>query len=112
VDRGEDLAGRTLQVTTEHQRANPRRARTHGWVAFEVLRQAPGQRLSAEEYAQRLFNPPPEIVALAATVPGVRNAYQDLKHIRCDIAKGRVAVDKPLDAEWYQMARCGEKKPR
>jgi hypothetical protein len=105
--RGSDLEGRILSVAPKYRTENPRRPYSHGWVAFEVLRRAPDQRLKAEEYERRLFDPSPEVASLAQSVPGVRNAYQDLKHIRCDIAHGRVDVDPPLPKGWYTVSRCG-----
>lgn len=105
--RGSDLAGRTLRVADPHRGANPRLPNTHGWLAFEVLRRAPRQELTAEEYERRLFSPSHDIETIARDVPGVRNAYQDLKHIRCDIARGHVTVSPPLPSEWYQLSRCG-----
>ena len=105
-DRGSDLDGRTLSVAPEHRAANPRRPNTHGWLAFEVLRRATGQRLLAEEYERRLFNPSTDIESLAPHIPGIRGAYQDLKHIRCDIARAHVVVEPPLPQEWFDMVRC------
>jgi hypothetical protein len=101
-----DLEGRTLTVISEFRHSNPRRPRTHGWLAFEVLRGAPEASLRFEEYARRLFNPDPEIRALAKTIPGEANAYQNYKHIRCDIFRRSVRVDPPLPEEWYQVERC------
>jgi hypothetical protein len=112
MHRGQDLSGRTLVVAPEYRAANPRREHSHGWLAFEVLRRATGQQLTAEEYERRLFNPPPDIAELAQRISGERNAYQDLKHIRCDISQGRVHVTPPLDPEWYSIERCAEKKPQ
>ncbi|MHB1298650.1 MAG: hypothetical protein ACYC0B_09005 [Gemmatimonadaceae bacterium] len=111
MERGLDLAGRILTVAAKYRASNPRREFSHGWVAFEVLRRAPGQQLKADEYERRLFDPSPDIIALAQQVAGQPGAYMDLKHIRCDIAKGRVDVEPPLSAEWCSMARCGDKKP-
>src|SRR5688572_29163397 len=105
--RGSDLAGRELSVATKCRNENPRRPYSHGWVAFEVLRRAPDQRLRVEEYERRLFNPSPEVAALAQSVPGVPNAYQNLKHIRCDIARGHVDVDPPLPKAWHAVSRSG-----
>jgi hypothetical protein len=105
-DRITDLTGRELSVAPKYRSANPRRPNTHGWLAFEVLRRSPDQRMSADEYERRLLNPPPEIAALAMSVPGVPNAYQDLKHIRCDIARGHVDVTPPLAEAWYTVSRC------
>lgn len=110
--RGRDLEGRTLSVAPRHRAANPRHPKTHGWLAFEVLRRSPGQQLDAAEYERRLFDPSPDIVALAKEIPGQRNAYQNLKHIRCDIARGAVLVSPPLPRAWRRLARCGAKKPR
>ena len=86
--------------------ANPRVPYTHGWLAFEVLRRSPGQTLRFEEYEHRLFNPSAEIAALAAKIPGVPNAYQHLKHIRCDIYRGAVRVTPELPPEWFAVRRC------
>jgi hypothetical protein len=103
---GSDLAGRTLSVAGEFRDQNPRRPHTHGWVAFEILRRAEGGTLRFETYADRLFDPDPEILTLAARVRGQANAFQDLKHIRCDIYRGAVKVSPPLDEEWYATERC------
>jgi hypothetical protein len=54
-----DLEGRTLTIVKEFLDHNPRRPRTHGWVAFEILRRAPGGSLRFEEYASPLFDPDP-----------------------------------------------------
>ena len=62
--------------------------------------------MSFEAYAARLFDPDPEIDRLAKTIRGVANAYQDFKHIRCDIYRGVVSVDPSLPAEWYDVIRC------
>ena len=80
-----DLEGRQLTIAAKFRDQNPRRPHTHGWLAFEVLRRAPGGSLRFEEYASRLFNPDPEIQALAKAIPGQANAFQHYKHIRCDI---------------------------
>lgn len=106
VGGGEDLAGRQLTVAAELQDQNPRRAFTHGWVAFEVLRRADGGSLTFEEYHRRLFAPERQIQDLADQVKGQRNAYQDLKHIRCDIFRGAVRVDPPLPRSWFDVQRC------
>jgi hypothetical protein len=87
-----DLAGRTLRIA-DHVDGNPRQPYTHGWLAFEILRRADGGTLRFEEYRRRLFHPSPEISGIAIEIPGVRNAFQDLKHIRHDIKLGRVLVD-------------------
>jgi hypothetical protein len=92
--KGAELRGRTLRITPGVlKEGNPRVPYTHGWLAFEVLRRADSGTLSFAQYRQRLFNPDPEIEELAKAIPGVPNAYQDLKHIRHDIAKGRVYVE-------------------
>ena len=101
-----DLEERQLIVRPEFRSQNPRRPHTHGWLAFEVLRRAPGATLRFGEYARQLFDPDPEIQALAKTVPGQANAFQQLKHIRCDIFRGAVRVDPPLPDEWYLVERC------
>lgn len=101
-----DLERRTLTVAAEFRDQNPRRPRTHGWLAFEVLRRAPGGSLRFEEYASHLFNPDQDIRALANTIPGQPNAFQQYKHIRCDIFRGTVRVDPPLPEEWYRVERC------
>jgi hypothetical protein len=101
-----DLEGRDLTIVPEFHASNPRRPRTHGWLALEVLRRAPSGTLSFEAYAARLFDPDPEIVALAKQIPGEPNAYQHFKHIRCDIFRGVVEVSPPLPAEWYKIRRC------
>lgn len=49
--------------------------------------------MTFDEYRQRLFHPEPEIHRLAQQIPGVKNAYQDLKHLRHDIRLGRIFVD-------------------
>jgi hypothetical protein len=110
--RGQDLEGRTLSVAPDHRAANPRQPNSHGWLAFEVLRRSPEQQLSAAEYERRLFDPSPDIAALARLIPGQRDAYQNLKHIRCDISRGTVHVSPPLPRAWYRLARCGKKRPR
>ena len=115
--RGMDLDGHVLTVALKHRAENPRRPNTHGWLAFEVLRRAAGQRLSAAEYARRLFSPDEDIRRLALKIPGVPNAYQDLKHIRCDIYRGNVEVEPSLPREWYAVIRCtasrkARRKPR
>jgi uracil-DNA glycosylase len=104
--RGEDLADRRLTVAPEFRDRNPRRPHTHGWVAFEVLRRAPGGSLSFEDYSRRLFRPESEIRALAEKVPGQTNAFRDLKHIRCDIYRGAVRVEPPLPRAWFDIQRC------
>ena len=89
-----DLRGKRLRIAPHVLReGNPRRPDTHGWLAFEVLRRAEGGTLRFEDYERRLFSPAPDIALLAARIPGVPNAYQDLKHIRHDIALGRVYVE-------------------
>ena len=103
---GADLEGRRLTLKREFHDANPRRPHTHGWVALEVLRRAPGCTLTFEEYRHRLFNPSDEILALSAGVEGRSAAFADLKHIRCDIYRRVVTVDPPLDEFWYQTNRC------
>ena len=90
--RLEHLVGRKLRITDD-VRANPRVPNTHGWLVFEVLRRAPGGVMTFDEYRQRLFHPEPEIHRLAQQIPGVKNAYQDLKHLRHDIRLGRIFVD-------------------
>jgi hypothetical protein len=72
---------------------NPRRPYTHGWLAFEVLLRSGEEALAFDEYCQRLFHPAPDIRSLARQIPGVPDAYQDLKHIRHDIRHGRVIVE-------------------
>jgi hypothetical protein len=106
IPAANDLEGRTLTVAAEFRGANPRRPGTHGWLAFEILRRAPGSSLRFEEYARRLFDPDGEIQALARAIPGQRNAYQHYKHIRCDIFRHAVRVSPPLDDEWYRVQRC------
>ena len=106
--RGKDLEGRVLIVAPQHRAANPRVPFTHGWLAFEILRRASQQQLTAIEYERRLYNPEPAIAELAAKIPGVRDAYQDLKHIRCDIWRGAVIADPPLTPEWHRLSRCGK----
>lgn len=101
-----DLEGRILSVAPEFRDRNPRRPNTHGWVAFEVLRRAPGGSLGFRDYANRLFHPDPEIQALARQVPGEAGAYQNYKHIRCDIFRGAVRVDPPLPGDWFAVQRC------
>jgi hypothetical protein len=101
-----DLEGRQLTVAAEFQNQNPRRPNTHGWLAFEVLRRAPGGSMRFEAYSARLFNPDPEIRALARTIPGQANAFQHFKHIRCDIFRRAVRVEPPLPEEWYLVQRC------
>ena len=103
---GDDLAGRRLSVRSEFRDRNPRRPRTHGWLAFEILRSAPGGSLRFEEYADRLFDPSPDIMRLAATIPGQPNAFQDLKHLRCDIYRRTVNVEPALPDSWYDVVRC------
>jgi hypothetical protein len=101
-----DLEGRYLAIAREFRNRNPRRPRTHGWLAFEVLRRAPSASLKFEAYASRLFDPDAQIKALAREIPGEANAYQHFKHIRCDIYRGVVRVTPPLPAEWYRIKRC------
>ena len=101
-----DLRGRTLAVTKDWLEQNPRRPFTHGWLAFEVLRRAPGGTLSFEEYEQGLFFPDEQIEELAKQIPGVEDAYQDLKHIRCDVFRGTVVVSPPLERTWFATERC------
>ena len=103
---GDDLAGRRLRVAHEFLHRNPRRPNTHGWVAFEVLRRAPGGTMKFEQYAEALFDPTPEIMELARSVRGVPNAFQDLKHIRCDIYRQAVLVEPQLDESWFRINRC------
>lgn len=92
--KGAELRGRTLRIAPRIlKEGNPRQPNTHGWLAFEVLRRAEGGTLPFEEYGRRLFNPDAEIRALAKRIPGVPNAYQDIKHIRHDIRHGRVYVE-------------------
>lgn len=89
-----ELAGRVLRIAPEVLRAgNPRRPYTHGWLAFEVLLRSEEGALAVDEYCRRLFHPAPDIRSLARQIPGVPDAYQDLKHIRHDIRHGRVLVD-------------------
>ena len=105
IPNAEDLEGRRLTIASEFQHQNPRRPRTHGWLAFEVLKRAGGS-LTFEEYRQRLFNPDPDIRALAKSIPGEPNAYQHFKHIRCDIYRRAVRVDPSLPESWYKVERC------
>jgi hypothetical protein len=92
--RGAELRGRTLRIAPGIlKEGNPRVAYTHGWLAFEILRRAENGTLTFEEYIHRLFKPDHEIEELAKAIPGVPNAYQDLRHIRHDIARGRVYVE-------------------
>lgn len=107
--RGKDLDGRVLSVAPEHQAANPRRPYTHGWLAFEILRRAPNQQLTAAEYERRLYNPDAQISEFAKAIPGVADAYQNLKHIRCDISRGSVLADPPLPRSWFALSRCSGK---
>jgi serine/threonine protein kinase len=89
-----ELEGRVLRLTPEVLReGNPRRPNTHGWLAFEILLRHEGGRMPFDEYRRRLFNPGPEVRALARQIPGEPDAYQDLKHIRHDIRCGRVVVE-------------------
>lgn len=90
--RADDLSGTQLRVAAD-VRTNPRVPNTHGWLAFEVLRRAPGGTLSFDEYNKRLFHPAEEIRTLAKRIPGVPNAYQDLRHLRHDIRLGRAVVE-------------------
>jgi hypothetical protein len=101
-----DLSGRELTVASEFRDSNPRLPFTHGWLAFEVLRQAPEGSLPFEEYQQRLFSPTGEIRALARQIPGKKDAYHDLKHVRCDIFRGAVIVRPPLPRAWFDVQRC------
>jgi hypothetical protein len=55
-----------------------------------------------------LFEPDPEIQNLSRTIPGQPNAYQDFKHIRCDIFRRVVRVDPPLPETWYRVRRCSD----
>jgi hypothetical protein len=92
--RGAELQGKRLRVLPHVMpEGNPRVPYTHGWLAFEVLRRAEGGTLTFEEYYRRLFAPSSDIAGLAEAIPGVPNAYQDLRHIRHDIAHGRVVVE-------------------
>jgi uracil-DNA glycosylase len=106
VPAATDLEERRLTVAQEFRNQNPRRPNTHGWLAFEVLRRAPGGSLAFREYATRLFNPDPEISEFAKSIPGQASAYQDFRHIRCDIYRDTVRVDPPLPEEWYSTPRC------
>jgi hypothetical protein len=101
-----DLENRRLTIVAEFQGRNPRRPGTHGWLAFEILRRAPRGSLTFENYAARLFDPDEDIQKLAKTIPGEPNAYQHLKHIRCDIFRGVVKVDPPLPPAWFKVQRC------
>jgi hypothetical protein len=101
-----DLKGRRLTIIPEFRNSNPRRPWTHGWLAFEVLRRAPGGSLSFSAYAKQLFEPDLEIRNMAESIPGQLNAYQQFKHIRCDIFRHVVLVDPPLPDEWYGIQRC------
>lgn len=105
-DGESDLSGRTLTVATEFRDRNPRKPASHGWVAFEVLRRAPGSTLTFEEYEKQLFKADAGIRTLAAGVSGKRNGYKDLKHIRCDIFRGAVTVEPPLPRAWFEVQRC------
>ena len=88
------LSGKRLRIVDKVIRSgNPRVPHTHGWLAFEVLRRAEGGTLLFEEYQRRLFHPAPEIREESSRIPGVKDAYQHLKHIKHDIAKGRVVVE-------------------
>lgn len=104
--KGKDLRGRILRVVQEFRAVNPRRPYTHGWLAFEVLRLAPQGELPFEEYERRLFAPSQEIRELARQIRGQVDAYQDLKHIRCDLFRRTVVADPPLDRAWYDTQRC------
>ena len=108
IPSAKDLEGRRLTISREFRDANPRHPNTHGWLAFEVLRRAPGGSLKFEEYAWRLYNPDPEIQRLSKGIPGQPRAYQHFKHIRCDIYRDVVEVDPPLPAEWFKVARCSK----
>ena len=99
------MQGRTLRQADDLSGRNPRRPWTHGWVAFEVLRRAGGE-LSFEAYEQLLFDPAEEILDLARRVPGQLNAFQDIKHIRCDIYRRAVLVNPRLPLSWYERSRC------
>lgn len=101
-----DLEGRRFTIVSEFRDKNPRRPHTHGWLAFEVLRRAAEGSLSFQSYASRLFDPDPDIAALAKSIPGIANAYQDFRHIRCDIYRRVVRVSPPLADEWYLRPRC------
>ena len=106
IPKAADLEGRTLRIAEEFKDRNPRRPYTHGWLAFEVLRRAPGGKLSFNSYAHRLFEPDAEIRNLAKSIPGEPDAYQHFKHIRCDISRGVVLVEPPLGPDWYKVRRC------
>jgi len=103
-----DMEGRQLTIVPEFRDQNPRRPNTHGWLAFEVLRRAPSGSLRFRAYATRLYHPDDEIARLAKAIPGQTNAYQDFKHIRCDVYRGVVCVDPPLPNEWYTVERCSK----
>ena len=88
------LSGKRLRIVDQVFRSgNPRVPHTHGWLAFEVLRRAEGGTLLFEEYERRLFHPAREIREEASRILGVKDAYQHLKHIKHDIAKGRVVAE-------------------
>ena len=103
---GDDLAGRRLTVRSEFRTSNPRRPFTHGWLAFEVLRRAPESSMMFEEYLEALFDPEPEIKELATQIPGERNAFQDLRHIRCDVYRRAVKTEPMMSDEWFETPRC------
>lgn len=91
---GAEFVGKRLRIApTVFRSGNPRRPNTHGWLAFEVLRRSEGCVLPFEEYMKRLFNPSQEIDRLAKLIPGVPNAYQDLRHLRHDVRLGRIYVE-------------------
>ena len=88
------LSGKRLRIVDQVFRSgNPRVPHTHGWLAFEVLRRADGGTLLFEEYRQRLVQPSLDIREEANRIRGAKDAYQDLRHIKHDIAKGRVVVE-------------------
>lgn len=101
-----DLESRRLTLAPEFRDQNPRQPHTHGWLALEVLRRAPGGTMPFAEYARQLFDPEDDIRTLARTIPGQVNAYQHLKHIRCDIYRRWVTVSPQLPDEWYLTHRC------
>ena len=104
IPTADDLEGRILTTADELLDHNPRVPGTHGWLAFEVLRLA-GGKLTFEEYAHRLFHPAAEIAELAKDIPGQPNAFQHLKHIRCDIYRRTVKVQPPLPPEWFNKMK-------
>jgi len=88
------LSGKRLRIIDQvFQSGNPRVPHTHGWLAFEVLRRADGGTLLFEEYRQRLVQPAQDIREEANRIRGAKDAYQDLRHIKHDIAKGRVVAE-------------------